>query len=48
MKITRQGLRYIADSKYSEKDVLKNGGFKWDAILKHWYTTDSRMLSLQL
>ena len=43
MKITRQGLRYIADSKYSEKDVLKNGGFKWDAILKHWYTTDSRI-----
>jgi hypothetical protein len=40
MKIYKLGNRYIADSEYSEKDILKMASFRWDPESGHWWTDD--------
>ena len=42
MKITYLEDRYIAISKFSEKDTLKKAGFRWNPKGKHWYTDNAR------
>ena len=37
--VNAQG-RYIAISQFSEKDTVKEAGFRWNPKAKHWYTDD--------
>lgn len=39
MKIVFENNRFEAISSFSEKDELKNAGFRWDANAKRWATT---------
>jgi len=32
------GDKYIAESQYIEKDILKEAGFRWDPADKVWWT----------
>jgi|WetSurMetagenome_2_1015567.scaffolds.fasta_scaffold565959_2 hypothetical protein len=51
MKIYKLGNRYIADSDYSERDLLNRNGarFRWDPESGHWWTDEiERVRSLCL
>lgn len=43
MKILYNDGKYIALSSYSERHLLKEAGFFWDAEKKRWYTRDFRI-----
>lgn len=45
MRITQNGSRYTAESRFEEKDLLKKAGFRWDPTSKRWYTDDVRVAS---
>ena len=38
MNIFRVGEKFVASSRYHEKDILKQAGFRWDNQLKYWWT----------
>lgn len=40
MLLAKEGERFVAYTRFEEKDIPKNAGFKWEPIDKHWYTKD--------
>lgn len=40
MKLIYDNNRFIAITKYEEKDIPKEAKFRWDATKKYWWTTD--------
>lgn len=45
MKIVYTDGRYVALSDYSEKDIPKRAGFRWDPDRKRWWTSDPKTAS---
>ena len=40
IRINQIGGRWVAECPYSEKDVVKSAGFRWDGTARYWYTTN--------
>ena len=40
MRIEKQGTRYVCICTFSEKDIPKAAGFRWDPAARYWWTPD--------
>lgn len=38
MRLVKQGARYVAQSSYEERHIPKAAGFRWDGMMRVWYT----------